>query len=207
VTADCAHCGLPLGRRAGRDFCCYGCALAFQVTRASGEPGAAASILVRLGLALFFAMNVMMLTLPTYVPWVYGDAGGDGPLFVVLRVLALVFAAPVLVLLGWPIAQSAWQGARAGAPNADALILLGTLAAYALSIANTIGGRPAVYFDTAAMLLVLVTLGRWLEASARAEAGARVRAALAPGPARATRMVRGARESVPPEQLLVGDVV
>jgi hypothetical protein len=64
--AACAQCGLPLGRRhvsatvAGvrKQFCCYGGVLAMQVTRARGEPGAAAALLVRLGLGGFFATVV-----------------------------------------------------------------------------------------------------------------------------------------------------
>src|ERR1043166_2130500 len=99
-------------------------------------------------------MNVMMLTLPAYAPYIYG-ADADGPLFGVLRVLALVFTAPVLVLLGGPILASAWRG---GGANADALIIVATAAAYTLSVLNVIAGRPGVYCDTAAMLLVLVTL-------------------------------------------------
>jgi Cu2+-exporting ATPase len=206
----CAHCGLPLGRRPvvvsvagvpGR-FCCYGCVLAQQVTRARGEGGAAAALVVRLGLGVFFAVNVMMVSMPTYAPVVYGAAVGDGPLFVVLRVLALLLAAPVLILLGVPLARTV-RG-----PDTNALILLGTLAAYGLSVVNTIEGRPAVYFDTAAMLLVLVTLGRYLEASARTAAGAAVAATLAPGPAFATRFrADGGREQVEPAALRVGDEV
>jgi len=205
---------LPLGRRSisatvdgerGR-FCCYGCILAQQVTRARGEHGAAESILIRLGLAIFFAMNVMMVSMPAYVPYVYGPGSGDGPLFQVLRVLALAFAAPVIGLLGWPILMGAARGLREGGANTDALIVLGTVAAYALSVINTVTGRGAVYFDTAAMLLVLVTLGRYLEARAKAEAGAAVRATLAPTPAAATRL-RAAPESVSPDVLMPGDIV
>ena len=171
-------------------FCCYGCVLALQVTRARGESGAASAVLVRLGLAIFFAMNVMMLSLPTYAPHLYGTAGApaEGTLFQVLRVLAMVFAAPVLLLLGWPILASALRGMRGGVPNTDALIILGTAAAYGLSVANTVAGRGDVYFDTAAVLLVLVTLGRYLEARAKAEAGAAIRARLAPAPALAARV-------------------
>ena len=225
TVSDCTHCGLPLGRRSvhatvagecGR-FCCYGCVLAQQVTRARGEHGAAESILIRLGLAIFFAMNVMMVSMPSYVPYVYGAGAGDGPLFQVLRVLALVFAAPVIGLLGWPILVGATQGMRNGAANTDALIVIGTAAAYTLSVINTITGRGAVYFDTATMLLVLVTLGRYLEARAKAEAGATVRATLAPTPAVATRISAapglalpyGAANSEPvlPDILVPGDVV
>ncbi len=212
---DCAHCGLPLGRRGvtarvdgeAARFCCYGCVLALQVTRARGEQGAAAAILVRLGLAIFFAVNVMMLSMPAYVPYVYGAAAGDGPLFQVLRVLALCFAAPVIGLLGWPILVGAASGLRAGATNTDALIVLGTAAAYVLSVVNTYTGRGPVYVDTAAMLLVLVTLGRYLEASAKAEAGAAVRTTLAPGPTVATRIDRGATTTVAPDVLVSGDIV
>ena len=208
----CAHCGLPLGRRPVRGtvagapgrFCCYGCVLALQVTRARGEDGAAAATLVRLGLGVFFAMNVMMLSMPTYAPYVYGAAEADGPLFGVLRLLALVLTAPVLGLLGGPILASAWRG---GGVNTDALIVLATGAAYGLSVVNTLAGRSGVYCDTAAMLLVLVTLGRYLEASARAEAGAAVRAMLAPGPVHAVRLRAGAREPVVPDALVPGDVV
>ena len=222
---DCAHCGLPLGRRtvsatvAGEQsrFCCYGCVLAQQVTRARGEHGAAESILIRLGLAIFFAMNVMMVSMPSYVPYVYGSSAGDGPLFQVLRVLALAFAAPVIGLLGWPILAGAVRGLRDGAANTDALIVLGTVAAYALSVINTFTGRGAVYFDTAAMLLVLVTLGRYLEARAKAEAGSAVRATLAPTPAVAVRVSSAAglvlatsqrqTETVSPDLLAPGDIV
>jgi Cu+-exporting ATPase len=196
--------------------------LALQVTRARGESGAASAVLVRLGLAIFFAMNVMMLSLPTYAPHVYGAAGApaEGTLFQVLRVLAMVFAAPVLLLLGWPILAGALRGMRGGVPNTDALIILGTAAAYGLSVANTVAGRGDVYFDTAAALLVLVTLGRYLEARAKAEAGAAIRTRLAPAPALAARVLleaseeeidglerSGAVEAVPPERLRVGDVV
>jgi heavy metal translocating P-type ATPase len=185
--------------------------LAQQVTRARGEHGAAESILIRLGLAIFFAMNVMMVSMPTYVPYVYGSGAGDGPLFQMLRVLALAFAAPVIGLLGWPILVSAARGMRDGAANTDALIVMGTIAAYALSVINTVTGRGAVYFDTATMLLVLVTLGRYLEARAKAEAGAAVRATLAPSPAIATRLSVAAGladpEPVAPEVLVPGDIV
>jgi Cu2+-exporting ATPase len=217
VTEACAHCGLPLRRRAlaatvdgiaGR-FCCIGCILAQQVTRSRGDDGHARAVLVRLGVATFFAMNVMMVSMPAYVPVVYGPEAGatDGPLFVVLRGLAMVLAAPVLILLGGPILAAAWQGLRRGVLATDALIVLGTGAAYGLSIANTIAGRPGVYFDTAAMLLLLVTLGRYLEARARADAGALVRRTLGAGPTRAWRVEGDRLVPVAPDALSVGDVV
>ena len=117
MPAACGHCGLPVPRRPvrgrvdGEDFafCCVGCLIALQVTRARGESGAASAILARLGLAIFFAMNVMMLSAPAYVPRIYGGGAEavDGPLFVGLRVMAAVMSLPVLLLLGGPVAASA----------------------------------------------------------------------------------------------------
>lgn len=214
----CAHCGLPLGRAPvtatvtgqRQRFCCTGCVLALQVTRSRGEHGAAAALLVRLGIAVFFSMNVMMVSMPSYVPFLYGGAGTptDGPLFVLMRVLALLLAAPVLALLGWPIARGGWEALRGGMASADLLIVVATLAAYALSVWNTVTGRPEVYADTACMLLVLVTVGRWLEARARAEAGAAVRANLAPAAQVAMRVREGEeRQHVDVITLVPGDVV
>lgn len=213
----CAHCSLPLpprpvhGEVGGEAlvFCCFGCLLAMQVTRARGEEGGAAAILVRLGLAVFFAMNVMMTSMPSYVPQVYGGASEplDGPMFRWLRWLSAGFSLPVLALLGGPLLASSWRSLREGRASADVLVATGVLAAYGLSLWNLVAGRPAVYFETASVLLLLVTLGRFLEARARAEAGASVRAALSPVPSVATRIGPAGREEVAVERLGPGDVV
>jgi heavy metal translocating P-type ATPase len=140
---------------------------------------------------------------------VYGEAGvaSDGGLFQLLHVLALAFSAPVLVLLGGPILASAVRGARGGSTNTDALIVIGVAAAFGLSVRNTVVGRGDVYFDTASMLLVLVTVGRYLEARAKAEAGAAVRGAFAPAPETAEVIRDGVASWVAPAELRAGDVV
>ncbi len=155
----CAHCDLPLGRRplhavvdgAERAFCCYGCVLAFQVTRARGETGAASAILVRLGLAVFFAMNVMMLShADVRALRLRRRRRADGPLFLVLRVLAAVLAAPVLVLLGWPILVGALAGApRRRRQRRRADHRSARSPPTCCRWANLVRGSPAVYFDTA----------------------------------------------------------
>lgn len=213
---NCDHCTLPLGGRviaAEIDgttckFCCYGCLLARQVTGASGEEGAASSILIRLGLAIFLAMNVMMMSMPGYAPHLYGGAGEltDGPLNQVLRWLAMIFALPVLGLLGWPVVRSFAAGWASGAA-ADALVLIGATAAFALSIGRTVSGSGDIYFDTAVMVLLFVTLGRYLEARARADAGHAIRADLTDAPTRATRVSDGDLLDTAVADLAPGDIV
>lgn len=214
MSGHCAHCDLPLGRWPVRatiedqtlHFCCTGCALAQQITRAHGEDGALSATAVRLGLAIFFAVNLMMVGMATYVPAVYGgvDPGQvDGPLFLVLRWLAMALSAPVILLLGAPLLRAARTGWR----TTDGLIVVGVAAAWGVSVVNTLRGSNIVYFDTAAMLLVLTTLGRHIEARARMEAGHAVRAVLHPDNAEVRRRRGSAVEHVRAEQLVPGDVV
>lgn len=211
---DCSHCGLRLGRRAidaeiggvaGR-YCCGGCVLAATVTRARGDPSVAAALLIRLGLAAFFAMNVMMLTLPTYASYVYGESG-EGAMFVVFRWLAGGLTVPVLLLLGGPLVASARRGLARGRSSADLLIVLAVAAAFALSVTNLILGRPESYFDTTVMLLVLVTGGRFVEATAKARATEAIRRESSVGPQVARRVEGGDFEQVDPAELCPGDVV
>ncbi len=211
----CAHCNLPITRAAVavtidatlQEFCCYGCALAMQITRASGEGGTASLILVRLGLAVFFTMNLMMVTMPTYAPYVYGlDGRADGPMFDLLRWLGAALSAPVIILLGGPIVLSVRLQAG-GRWNTDLLVAVGAAAAYALSFVNLWSGAGPVYFDTAAMLLVFLTLGRYLEARAKADAGTLIDKHIKPTPDLARRLLPFGEEQVDPQQLRVGDLV
>src|SRR5678815_4729648 len=113
-SARCAQCLLPAGRRALtlrvgdtiETFCCYGCYLVLRVTSERGPDGAAHGIALRLGLALFFAMNAMMFSLPGYFPYVYGGAADAVGFLTGLRVMALLLTLPVLLLLGVPVL---WQ--------------------------------------------------------------------------------------------------
>lgn len=207
----CDHCALPLGRRAleaeiggqpGR-YCCGGCVLAATVTRAKGDPAVASALLVRLGLAGFFAMNVMMLTIPSYARYVYGEEG-EGAMFSVLSGLAALLTVPVLLLLGGPVLRGALANLRRGRATSDVLLAIAVGAAFALSVANLWAGDSETYFDTTVLLLILVTAGRYVEASAKAEANETVRSAAREGQRRALLVVGDHRFEVDPAVLRPG---
>ncbi len=180
----CELCGLPIpGRRgkrakhsAAQRFCCTGCYLTHRMTGTKGEEGRSTLALLRLGLAAFFAVNVMTLS------WaLYGDHLGI--LFPVeagsrktLEYLILALSLPVLLLAGFPYIRSAAEQLRGRRAGVDSLIALGTSSAFALSVWSTFGGDGEIYYDTACMVLVLVTLGRYLEANARTRATAALHA-------------------------------
>jgi Cu2+-exporting ATPase len=87
-----------------------------------------------------------------------------------MHLLLWNFATPALVILGEPYLRETWAQALRGRVTSSALVVLGVGAAYAYSVFATIERSEAVYFDTATMVLMLFTLGSYIEAAARAKA-------------------------------------
>ncbi|MCI0472540.1 MAG: HAD-IC family P-type ATPase, partial [Ignavibacteria bacterium] len=119
-------------------------------------------MLISLGLSLFFAMNVMMLSFADYI------YNFQGNVEIILNYIKFLLTAPVLILLGLPILMSSLISFRNFRFNIDALIIIGTISAFIISTYSTINRLGHVYFDTITMLLVLLTLGRYLESNAKA---------------------------------------
>jgi Cu+-exporting ATPase len=117
-------------------------------------------------------------------------------------------AAAVVFGLGAPIQRAALVNARHGAATMDTLVALGADAALAWSLAALAGrGHGHLYFETAAMIVAFVILGRSLEARARARTGDALRALVALRP-RTARVVRGGEErALPVGRVRAGDTV
>lgn len=118
-----------------------------------------ATLQMRLAVAVFFAAWVMALSLARYAQ---PDALGSGIVGERLGLAVTLLAIPVL-LMGIPIIVAGWRTLRAGVPGMDTLVALGALGAMALSAGQLWRGSGHVYADTAAMLIVLLTLGRLIE--------------------------------------------
>lgn len=203
--AACAHCGLPAGRYGteskGRVFCCYGCLLASEITGQAGEEGQASWLLIRLGLSAFFAMNVMMLSLTEYI---YGFEGGVAA---ILNYVQLILTVPVVVLLGLPILTASLNALKRMRLNIDVLIIIGTAAAFVISAYSTFSREGHVYFDTITMLLALLTIGRYLEANAKASSSNAIRGFLDLAPKSAIVVRNGVEETVDSDDIVRGDLV
>ncbi|NAZ36940.1 heavy metal translocating P-type ATPase [Rubellimicrobium sp. CFH 75288] len=100
-----------------------------------------------------------------------------------------------------------------GAPDMNALVALGTLAAWGYSAVATVApdllppGSRHVYFEAAAVIVTLVLAGRWLEARARGRTSGAIRALLDLSPSMARRRRAGRVEEVPTSALQVGDLI
>ena len=125
-----------------------------------------------------------------------------------VNVWMLAPATVVQFVFGRRFLVAAAKGLRHGDLTMDTLVSLGTLAAYGYSLALTLAGSAAeTYFDSAAVIIGLVLLGRWLEARAKGEAVGAVRALLGLRPTTA-RVLRDGREAdLPIAEVRVGDLV
>jgi heavy metal translocating P-type ATPase len=182
-SVPCAYCGLPVsgGPAEGSTealYCCFGCRFAAAVSRSSGasDPGAeglpapTVSLLTRLGLSVFFAMNVMVFTMALWTQDLYGEDVHSAHLVSLFRYLCLFFAVPVLLLLGGPLLEEAWHNLCRGILASDLLIVLGVAASFLYSAWSVWQESGHVYFEVGCMVLVLVTAGRWLEAVSKSKA-------------------------------------
>jgi len=176
----------------------------------AGEDARPESVLPRVMLCAFLSLGTMVFSLaligvdPHVAP---DEADASAALQGLYRLGAMALSFPILILLGVPLSSAV---ARAGRwRSADGLILLAVGAAWLLSAWTAFfgDGSGRVYFDTASIVLVLVSVGRWLEARARTHAADVLREA-AKRSVRPVRRVDGADETdAPLEDIAVGDLV
>ena len=136
--------------------------------------------------------------------------------------IELVLTSVVLFWAGGEFFSGAWVAARHRAADMNTLVAIGTFAAYAFSVvatfapglfhANAMGAHgamsgPMVYYETAAIVVTLILMGRLLEARARAQTGGAIRALMGLQ-AKTARVMRGGTEQdIPIEEVRVGDLI
>ena len=113
----------------------------------------------------------MLLSLPLVLPMLAAPFGHD---LMLPGWLQLALATPVQFWLGARFYRAGWMALRAGSGNMDLLVALGTSAAYGLSVYLLVNAgvhgahaEPHLYFETSAVVIALVLLGKWLEGRAK----------------------------------------
>jgi heavy metal translocating P-type ATPase len=216
VTAKiCAHCGLalrgtPTVTQTGaeeKQFCCSGCAFVYQLAGGGQEGDSSESwflILLALGTVLsgFIMSFAWVLYLYPSLPTHLRDQ---------LQYILMVLATPVVLGLGYPYLKLAVQEIPRGRLSMATLITVGTVTAYVYSVRQTFRHGHDVYFDTASMVIILVTLGKYLQARARARMAQAMRTLAKETPAQARRL-RGTsadqgEDLVPLDEVRAGDLL
>lgn len=120
------------------------------------------------------------------------------------QIMMLATSIPVLLLLGLPILRAGFASLLRGQPNIHTLITIGTFSAFGLSVRNLIAGHGGLYFDTATMLIFLVSVGRWLEMQAHKSSNKAVSRLLEQIPNTATVVTDNADKTVKVAELQPG---
>ena len=166
-----------------------------------------------IGLAL--TVPVLVLSMGEMVPGLREAIISLGP--TVVTWAQLILSTPVVVWAGWPFFERGVRSLITRHLNMFTLIALGTGAAYGYSVVATIfpaafpasfrvHGAAPVYFESAAVITVLVALGQVLELKARAATGGAIRALMQLAPKNAHRVAEDGSESdVPLEHVQTGD--
>jgi Cu+-exporting ATPase len=162
----------------------------------------------------------LVLALPPVILEMGGHlVGGHGLIDPTLsNWIQLAFATPVVLWAGWPFLVRGWQSLATRNLNMFTLIAVGTGVAYLYSVAATVapgifpetfrghGGAVAAYFESAAVITVLVLLGQVLELRAREATSGAIKALLQLAPKTARRVdADGNDQEVEIDSLAVGD--
>ena len=122
-------------------------------------------------------------------------------------IILLILTTPVLVWAGKDFYLATWSGLKNRAASMDTLIAIGTTAAYLYSTLSIFGIVEGMYFDTAAVIITLILLGRFLEAKAKSHTSDAIKKLLGLQ-AKTARVIRGMVEiDIPLDEVKVGDLI
>ena len=159
----------------------------------------------RVAVRSWWRRMLLVWPLATVVAWLamFSGSWGDQPW---AHWTEFALTTTILLYGGWPFLRGAAIRARRATANMDTLIALGTVTAYLFSTVELFLGGP-LYFESAALIIAFIGLGRYFEARAKLRAGNALRSLLELG-AKQARMVRGGIEVlIPVDHVIVGDVL
>lgn len=121
--------------------------------------------------------------------------------------ILLILATPVQFWAGREFYLATWSGLKNRAASMDTLIAIGTTAAYGYSVLSIFGVFKGMYFDTAAVIITLILLGRFLEAKAKSHTSDAIKKLLGLQ-AKTARVLRDGKEiDIPLEEVKVDDLI
>lgn len=157
-------------------------------------------LLMRLGVAFFSMMNVMLLSVAVW-------SGAEGATRDMFHWISAMIAVPTVIFCGQPFFRSAWAGVRVGRLGMDFPISLALVLASSISLFETIKSGHHAYFDAAVMLCFFLLLGRYLDHRTRAVARSAAEELAALEVPRACVLVDGAEVVRVISEVAVGDLV
>jgi len=157
-------------------------------------------LLMRLAVAFFAMMNVMLLSVAVW-------SGAEGATRDLMHWISAAIAIPAVIFCGRPFYVSAWSALKGSRLNMDVPITLAILLAVGTSLYETIHSGEHAYFDAAISLCTFLLAGRYLDHRTRASARSAAQELAALEVPRALKLVDGVEQTVSVADLAPGDLV
>ncbi|MDR3163183.1 MAG: cadmium-translocating P-type ATPase [Helicobacteraceae bacterium] len=158
----------------------------------------------RLVVAIFAVMNVMWLAVARYLGLF---SGMDIALAKVIYLVEFCLATPTLFYSGWIFFRGGYYALKNGFVTMDLLVATGATLTYLYSIYAVLIAGNEPYFDSVAMIIAFVLIGKFLEVKAKKNAVDALDLLLAESPSEVVRLQGGRRERVAPEVVVAGDLI
>jgi Cu+-exporting ATPase len=158
----------------------------------------------RILVAVFGSMNIMWLAVAHYAGYF---SGIEQSFKNILHIAEFVLATPVLFYSGWIFFRGAYYGYKNHIVNMDTLVASGALLAYAYSIYAMISEQGEVYFDSVAMIITFVLVGKYLEVLSKKQAVDTLDSMRSSTPTEVTRIEHDEKSLVSVEQIAIGDTL
>ena len=173
-----------------------------------GHGGQDLAVMVRDMRNRFWICLIFTVPIFVYAPMGNFFKAPAPPFGLKLNLWLFFFASAAILYPSWPFFVSAWRSLKARKLSMAVLIVLSVGTGYLFSVGSTFffkgGGQ---FFEAAAVLLVFILLGHWLEMRARAGASSAIKALMNLTPAKASVIRNGVEVEVPTAEVLAGEMV
>lgn len=158
---------------------------------------------------LFFFLFSLFFSLPFFLMMLLMFVSPDSGLMHILHngYLQFAFATPIQLVAGYRFYKGAYHSLKNKSPSMDVLVALGTTVSYVYSVYSLIAEKGTFYFESSAMIISLVLLGKMLESRARAKTSAAIEKLINLAPKRAIVVRDGKEIEINASQINVGDIV
>ena len=159
---------------------------------------------IRMAIAVFASMNIMMIDVAKYAGFFSGMK--DETLHLV-HIAEFIFSTPVLFYSGWIFFKGAYFGLKNKIVNMDLLVSAGATLTYIYSLYVLFGGAGHSYFDSVAMIITFVLVGKYLEVIGKKNAVDTMDKIRSQVPYEATIVENGVKRVVPLDAIEIGDIL
>jgi len=159
---------------------------------------------LRMSIAIFASMNIMMIDVAKYSGYFTGI---DPEMLRMIHMAEFIFASPVLFYSGWIFFRGAYYGLKNKIINMDFLVSAGATLTYIYSLYVLFGGAGDSYFDSVAMIITFVLVGKYLEVLGKKSAVDTMDKIKSQIPLEATIIVEDGKKVVSLDEINIDDII